>query len=277
MFDSKLTSFVTNLAGLWLFNNDYNISCWSLIESILLRILELTGIIHEAYRISKHKKGLDLLLRTIFMILSLINHTLNLVHMFSQYHYRNLWRKLIRYKTRKAKLSTLILGCNFVLLFTGTFGFLFTSRNAERNDVLLCVYIVLKQVIHFFNNISFYQFTAFMENLIINLKEINNEMEKIEKQYYFKVFAKLLIRKHDELIKHGRLINIVFSWHNLLLCITCTLGFIANLYRVCLAVYSVNDQILSIIIVGLIFVSYYVGCVQTVAYFCEQFGKQVSQ
>ncbi|XP_073983008.1 uncharacterized protein isoform X1 [Rhodnius prolixus] len=140
---------------------------------------------------------------------------------------------------------------------------------------MVIVDLLASQIIHFSSNLTMYQFCVFMENLIINLQEMNKEMKLIKKQLHLKLYVQLLIRKHNEIINQARIVNNVFSLHNLLLGISSTTGFIANLYHVCITIDRFDAVVLFTLIVRILFIVYYLGNIQVVVFCCEKFGNQI--
>ncbi|XP_073983011.1 uncharacterized protein isoform X3 [Rhodnius prolixus] len=112
-----------------------------------------------------------------------------------------------------------------------------------------------------------------MENLIIKQQKINKEMELLNNELYLKLFVNILIKKHDEIIINARLINTIFSWQNLCLCTICTIGFISNVYGVCVKLF-LKLQIRALLLNITYFVHYF-GIIQAVAYYCENLRGQI--
>lgn len=276
---TSIKFFITKLLGLWLFNKVHDINSGYLIKSIIVRILEISVIILKIYYLCvTNENKRSIILQIIFTINTVTNHFINLIHVYSQYRYRNLWKLLILYKTRKTKFSDLVLILNFLLLLTATVG---SSINLKINFnsnhlVMVIVDLLASQIIHFSSNLTMYQFCVFMENLIINLQEMNKEMKLIKKQLHLKLYVQLLIRKHNEIINQARIVNNVFSLHNLLLGISSTTGFIANLYHVCITIDRFDAVVLFTLIVRILFIVYYLGNIQVVVFCCEKFGNQVN-
>lgn len=278
MYDLKLTYFISKLSGLWLFNKFNDIDYWYLIESIIVRLLEMLHIIMEIYRLASlsnlNKK--NLILNIIFILKSVVNNLMNLLHIYSQFRHEQLWKLLIFFKTRKTKYSDLVLVYNLVLLIIISVGIIISLiNNVDRYLNLIIFQFIIIQIVNFFNNLKIYQFSMLMENLVINLKDLNKEIKNFKKQLYLKLYYKFLIKKHDDIINQARLINFVFSWQNLLLCLTSITGFIANLYNLCISIVTVNINISLSAVTVILFIIYYIGNILTVVYWCENFRNQV--
>uniref|UniRef100_T1H8P1 Gustatory receptor n=1 Tax=Rhodnius prolixus TaxID=13249 RepID=T1H8P1_RHOPR len=276
MFDSVITFFITKLAGLWLFNKLYEINYWYLMEFMIVRLLELSFIIFEIYLLCVTIENERItMLKIIFILVDILDHSVNLLHVYSQFSKRNLWKLLMLFKARKTKVSDFVLIYNFLLVIIGSADVLVDLSDYSSNDLIL--YIVdnhVSQMIYFFNNLTIYQFCKLMENLIINLKEVNKEMGMIKNQLYLKLYVQLLIRKRNKIINQARIVNNVFSWQNLFIGLSSTIGFIACVYEVFVDANSSEDNMLFSIVMTIVFIVYYIGNIFTVVIYCEKFGNQ---
>lgn len=278
MFDFSLSSSLPKITGLWLFNDFYGINRKFLIYSIIVRFFEFVCIIFSIYLIFLSiKDNANIIYALIFQIPILINSVLNVTHICSQYYYKELWKQSLVFKTEKTKYSNYIFLTNcaeFGIIFILALLFRLTQRlDHTWRDNAVYIGLLIVQITFSFKSIIVNHFSILMENLIIKQQKINKEMELLNNELYLKLFVNILIKKHDEIIINARLINTIFSWQNLCLCTICTIGFISNVYGVCVKLF-LKLQIRALLLNITYFVHYF-GIIQAVAYYCENLRGQV--
>ncbi|XP_073983012.1 uncharacterized protein isoform X4 [Rhodnius prolixus] len=140
MFDSVITFFITKLAGLWLFNKLYEINYWYLMEFMIVRLLELSFIIFEIYLLCVTIENERItMLKIIFILVDILDHSVNLLHVYSQFSKRNLWKLLMLFKARKTKVSDFVLIYNFLLVIIGSADVLVDLSDYSSNDLILYI------------------------------------------------------------------------------------------------------------------------------------------
>ncbi|XP_073982995.1 uncharacterized protein isoform X2 [Rhodnius prolixus] len=264
----------------WILKANLDVSLKLLVLFILSTLCKIFTACHYSTYLLRNQILVSSAFFTLYFLLNFMKILLNIVHIYSQIMYKDLWKKLQfkrEFGDKRISASTCALCMHlfiYLLLILVYIHYLTNIKDTIYTKVMAAVFLFTSVA----NIMVLYQFTYVMDIIIQLMKKINKEMESTE-QFKSAVSGnlKLLTEQHNHLMDSAQIVNKIFSWQILTICLRSFMELTCHNYGLLVNLTKDYDKNIQDRIWHIFRILLNITEISTIVHFCEYFSKEAKK